>query len=90
MPGLRRCRWCRHPLTDNAAAPATDSRLRQSHCPNPHCDWCLPCVRRREAAIRAGRQDLLEPVAQVEAETPAEQTREIPAVQDEIPPDQMT
>jgi hypothetical protein len=87
MPGqLRRCRWCRRPLTDNAAAAATP-RLRHAHCTNPQCDWCQPCVARRENAIAAGRPDLLKPVP---PETEAEQTREIPAVQDEIPPDQMT
>jgi hypothetical protein len=90
MAGLRRCRWCRHPLTDNAAPAGSDARLRQSHCPNPACDWCIPCVARREAAIAAGRHDLLEPVAPVPPETACEQTREIPAVRDEIPPDQMT
>jgi hypothetical protein len=70
--------------------PHRHSRLRQAHCPNPACDWCQPCVARREAAIAAGRQDLLEPVAPVPPETACEQTREIPAVRDEIPPDQMT
>lgn len=90
MPGLRRCRWCKRPTTNDTADATNTPRLRQAHCPNPQCDWCLPCVTRREAAIRAGRQDLLEPVTPPEPETAGEQTREIPAVQDDIPPDQMT
>jgi hypothetical protein len=89
MPGLRRCRWCQHPLGP-ASTPAPSGRLRAGHCDQPACDWCQPCVARRSAAIAAGRQDLLEAVAPVPPETACEQTREIPAVRDEIPPDQMT
>jgi hypothetical protein len=72
---LRRCRWCRHPL-GSVDKPSTD-RTRKPHCGNRQCDWCLPCVHRREAAIAAGRPDLLDP-------GPA--TEEIPPASDETPP----
>jgi hypothetical protein len=81
---FRRCRWCRHPLV-KPGGPKASTRTRDAHCTGPQCDWCQPCYQRRDAASRAGRLDLL-----TEPETAVEQTREIPAVQDEIPPDQMT
>jgi len=88
MQKLRRCRWCRRPLTDNLADATNTPRLRKAHCRHPQCDWCEPCKARREAAIAAGRPDLLEP------EKPAETTQELPAVRDGEPPidpnDQMT
>lgn len=88
MADLRHCRWCRHPI---AFGHLNSQRIRPAHCPNPACDWCLPCVHRREALGHLGYTDMLEPV---EPETAAEQTQELPPVRDGEPPidpnDQMT
>lgn len=76
MADLRHCRWCRHPI---AFGNLNSQRVRPAHCANPQCDWCQPCKDRRDAAIKAGFP-LDQPV--VPPESPAEQTREIPAVTD--------
>jgi len=51
MPDLRRCRWCRTPVTKPGQQT---TRLRAAHCENRQCDWCRPCFERRTAAIEAG------------------------------------
>lgn len=74
---LRRCRWCRHPLTPPGQAGISD-RLRVAHCGNPACTWCANCVMTRTEAIKAGRADLLP-----DAGPP---TQEIPTVRDDDTP----
>lgn len=61
---LRRCRWCKLILDDNApmnaelvGAPGADRKTR-AHCPSPTCDWCQPCMRRRHFEIQAATAEL--------------------------------